>query len=89
MSRSNDLDGRMTEEELYELPSFRYKGKEEQIEGLPNDDKETEDKKDNSVDGDNVSCRMCLFQFDNESHCRILKCLHIFHKECIDPWLST
>lgn len=33
------------------------------------------------------TCFICLADFDDDNIIRIIKCEHIFHKECIDPWL--
>ncbi|ELQ76571.1 ubiquitin---protein ligase [Trachipleistophora hominis] len=35
------------------------------------------------------SCLICMDEFTNESVCRVLRCNHNFHKECVDPWLKT
>ncbi|KAK6533853.1 hypothetical protein TWF281_005204 [Arthrobotrys megalospora] len=35
-------------------------------------------------------CLVCLSDFENEEICRQLaKCHHVFHKDCIDEWLTT
>lgn len=33
------------------------------------------------------TCFICLADFDQEDTVRKIKCDHIFHKNCIDPWL--
>ena len=33
------------------------------------------------------TCLICLDDFKQDSEIRKIKCVHIFHKECIDPWL--
>jgi hypothetical protein len=33
------------------------------------------------------TCFICLADFDKEDTIREIKCEHIFHKVCIDPWL--
>jgi len=33
------------------------------------------------------TCYICLADFDKDDTIRIIKCEHIFHKDCIDPWL--
>ena len=84
LSKGNRLDGGMTEEELYVLPTFRYKplridqGVVEEIAGL---DKSGGDE----VDG--RKCAMCQYEFKADDHLRTLRCNHIYHKGCIDPWL--
>ncbi|ELA47002.1 hypothetical protein VCUG_01533 [Vavraia culicis subsp. floridensis] len=35
------------------------------------------------------SCLICMDEFNSESLCRVLRCKHNFHKECVDPWLKT
>lgn len=34
------------------------------------------------------TCSICFDKFLDEDICRELKCNHIFHQKCIDPWLS-
>lgn len=36
---------------------------------------------------DMQTCVICLEKFTEGSSCRVLPCNHIFHPECIDPWL--
>lgn len=33
-------------------------------------------------------CPVCLTDFEDTEHVRVLKCGHVFHKECIDTWLT-
>jgi hypothetical protein len=33
------------------------------------------------------TCFICLGDFDKDDTIREIKCEHIFHKDCIDPWL--
>jgi hypothetical protein len=34
-------------------------------------------------------CMVCLADYEPEDECRVLKCRHAFHKECVDHWLSA
>ena len=34
-----------------------------------------------------TTCAICIDDFNDESNIRIIKCSHVFHKDCIDPWL--
>ncbi|CAB3233455.1 unnamed protein product [Arctia plantaginis] len=34
-------------------------------------------------------CTICLSIFELDSDCRRLPCMHLFHMECVDQWLST
>ncbi|XP_048478176.1 E3 ubiquitin-protein ligase arkadia-A isoform X2 [Plutella xylostella] len=34
-------------------------------------------------------CTICLSLFERDSDCRRLPCMHLFHMECVDQWLST
>ena len=36
---------------------------------------------------ENASCSICLTDFAERDVIKILRCNHIFHEECIDPWL--
>ncbi len=35
------------------------------------------------------TCSICIDKFKEEDICRELKCHHLFHKDCIDPWLES
>jgi len=35
------------------------------------------------------TCAICLEQLENEDDIRILHCTHIYHKHCIDTWLTS
>ena len=37
----------------------------------------------------NSECSFCLEKFKNSEVIRRLNCLHIFHKNCVDPWLKN
>ncbi|KAJ0172231.1 hypothetical protein K1T71_012204 [Dendrolimus kikuchii] len=34
-------------------------------------------------------CTICLSLFEIHADCRRLPCMHLFHMECVDQWLST
>ncbi|KDO33837.1 hypothetical protein SPRG_01716 [Saprolegnia parasitica CBS 223.65] len=36
---------------------------------------------------EDASCCICLNEYDESQHVRILHCNHHFHKECVDEWL--
>ncbi|CAN1172726.1 RING-H2 finger protein ATL39, partial [Linum perenne] len=39
---------------------------------------------------DEKECSICLEEFKGEEECRVLKvCEHIYHRDCIDLWLTT
>lgn len=39
---------------------------------------------------DNIEkCTICLSEFENEEDVRRLPCMHLFHSECVDQWLTT
>ena len=33
------------------------------------------------------SCSICLCEFEEKEWIKILRCKHLFHSICIDPWL--
>ncbi|KAG2200744.1 hypothetical protein INT47_002788 [Mucor saturninus] len=33
------------------------------------------------------ACLVCLDEFENKQPVRVLKCHHVFHRECVDRWL--
>lgn len=77
LSRNNELDGKMTDKELFELPSFRYMGS----------DKDEQDKETAGTGVIGKKCSICTYEFEEGTKLRTLKCFHIFHKECVDEWL--
>ena len=34
-----------------------------------------------------TTCSICLVEFEENDEIRKLRCDHVFHCECIDPWL--
>ena len=34
------------------------------------------------------NCNVCLEDFESGQECRALSCTHVYHKSCIDQWLS-
>jgi hypothetical protein len=42
-------------------------------------------------DGDEIGeiCSVCICEFEDGDELRTLQCGHVYHKECIDQWLST
>ncbi|EPZ32396.1 hypothetical protein ROZALSC1DRAFT_26930 [Rozella allomycis CSF55] len=44
---------------------------------------------DDSLKGDEVcNCTICLTDYDSFDEVKALYCSHVFHKECVDRWLS-
>ncbi|KAF2746350.1 hypothetical protein M011DRAFT_404677 [Sporormia fimetaria CBS 119925] len=40
--------------------------------------------------GGDASCLVCLYDFEDEEEARrLVKCGHLFHRPCIDQWLTT
>ena len=34
-----------------------------------------------------LSCRICMQEFEEGENLRTTRCLHMFHRKCIDKWL--
>ena len=41
----------------------------------------------NSDTSDHIECSICLDEMNDDQDIRRLRCLHIFHSNCIDKWL--
>ncbi|KAJ7993741.1 hypothetical protein DPEC_G00257830 [Dallia pectoralis] len=41
-----------------------------------------------SLAAETDNCAVCLEQFNNNQCLRVLPCLHEFHRDCVDPWLT-
>jgi hypothetical protein len=52
------------------------------------EDDEDEELEVHQVDSDDT-CAICIETMDDQDDVRLLKCGHIFHSECIDPWLTV
>ncbi|CAL1533746.1 unnamed protein product [Lymnaea stagnalis] len=52
---------------------------------------ETSSSADEGADGNNhqEKCTICLSEFETGEDVRRLPCMHLFHSECVDQWLST
>lgn len=35
-----------------------------------------------------VDCAVCLYTMKDKEEIRVLKCEHVFHKDCLDTWFS-
>ncbi len=40
-------------------------------------------------EGNNMMCVICMCDFEEGELLRSLPCNHVYHVECIDPWLRT
>ena len=58
------------------LPTFRYKQSDGDVQQNESSDKE------------DVSCSICICEFEDNEILRLLPCIHRFHRDCIDKWLS-
>lgn len=41
------------------------------------------------AEGRDTQCNVCIEEFEEKESIRMLPCLHIFHRKCIDRWLKT
>jgi hypothetical protein len=41
------------------------------------------------VDEDEAVCSICLGEYEEGEELRLLGCLHVFHRQCVDQWLSV
>ncbi|XP_062585308.1 E3 ubiquitin-protein ligase Arkadia-like [Saccostrea cucullata] len=46
-------------------------------------------KKDGDDDQQEEKCTICLSEFEMEEDVRRLPCMHLFHIQCVDQWLTT
>lgn len=56
---------------------------------LTNTNYTTVERDDETCVFNNNKCLICLHSYENGDFLRKLRCNHMFHRDCIDPWLST
>eukprot|EP00158_Paraphelidium_tribonemae_P003727 Partr_v1_DN26334_c2_g1_i1_m43308 putative finger protein len=42
-----------------------------------------------TLKADDCQCPICLAEFDEDEELRVLMCDHVFHRECVDQWLTV
>ena len=76
-----------TEEEIKNLKIYAYRdGKAIIKEGAYQSYVLEEGKSSYNIDQTDTVCCICLEYYVNNIELRVLKCEHIFHKECLDKW---
>jgi hypothetical protein len=77
-------DAGATDEELNNLTDYIF--------DLNSNEVVSEDKKNrkqiNPTNESDITCCICLAQYNNKDKLRLLSCDHHFHKECCDKWLK-
>lgn len=73
-----------TEDELSHLPSYPYV-KDSLITGGT----VMRGRRSSRILPEDATCAICLTDYENNDHLRILGCSHHFHQECCDQWLKV
>jgi len=75
--RAAGEDAKLVTRAIASMPVLRYKGKDTQIPVL-----------DGREPTEATSCAICLGDFEEDEELRLLPCVHVFHKPCIDVWIE-
>ena len=70
---------------LAELPTFKYGG---QARNMRCTESTHEDGLDSGPEEGQEGCSICLAEFAEGEELRMLCCLHVFHRHCVDRWLA-
>ena len=69
----------MDKKQLKDLPTYRFKVNKQSQQAKEDGE---------AVIANSLKCAICQMEFVQNETLRTLRCLHIFHRKCIDKWLS-
>jgi len=74
--REATADARLVRQAISSLQILRHKGKDTEIPVL-----------EGREPSETATCAICLCDFETNEELRLLPCVHLFHKPCIDVWI--
>lgn len=77
----------LPKELINRLPTYKYNKKEEKTTNTK-DENDNENQNENDKLDEHYNCRICLESYQQDEDIKILPCMHQYHSDCIDHWLS-